>query len=106
MKALVVYQIGCKDCDSFYIGKTSRILKYRIDEHRVGSCKSAVYDNHIQTRHTIDFDNIKILNRASNDRKLKLKEILHIDSKKPDLNIQTQSYVFSFIIGDRRVFSF
>jgi len=101
MKGLVVYQIGCKNCDSFYIGKTSRILKYRIEEHRNGSCKSALYDHHLQTGHSIDFDNVKILDRASNDRKLKLKEMLHIDNKKPDLNVQTQSYVFSLIIGNK-----
>ncbi|XP_070169418.1 uncharacterized protein [Polyergus mexicanus] len=30
----VVYKISCKDCDTSYVGQTSRFLKTRIQEHR------------------------------------------------------------------------
>ena len=38
--------------------------------------------------HQIDANNIKILDRADNNFKLMLKEMLHINTKKPELNVQ------------------
>jgi hypothetical protein len=35
--------------------------------------------------------NTRILDRADSDRKLQIKELLHIDQKKPTLNIQLNS---------------
>jgi len=33
-KSLVVYHIKCSECNEDYIGKTERILSYRIKEHQ------------------------------------------------------------------------
>ena len=41
--------------------------------------------------HHMDFENINIIDRASNDMKLKIKELLHIIQKKPKLNKQLSS---------------
>ena len=41
--------------------------------------------------HIIDYNSTKILDRADSDRKLQIKELLHIDQKKPTLNIQLNS---------------
>ena len=56
-----------------------------------GNYLSSVYEHHKITGHKIDFDGIKILNRADSDPKIKVKEILHIDKKKSILNIQINS---------------
>ena len=41
--------------------------------------------------HHMDFENINIIDQASNDMKLKIKELLHIIQKKPKLNKQLSS---------------
>ena len=51
----------------------------------------AFHQQHIQTQHKIDFDNIKIKDRADNDIKLQYKEIVHINKRKPILNKQLNS---------------
>ena len=89
-----MYHIRCKDCSEDYIGKTERIFAYRIKEHS-RSVKSgegsAIHAHHTATGHTIDFKGAKILDRADTDRKLQIKELLHIDNNKPTLNKQLNS---------------
>ena len=108
-QSLVLYHIKCKDCDADYIGKTERILHYRVREHKGESSSnvdSAIHQHHIQTQHKIDFDNIKIIDRADNDIKLQYKEILHIDKRKPILNKQLNSNdsyrINTYIIGSKK----
>ena len=111
-QSLVVYHIKCSECHADYIGKTERILSYRIKEHqsskkdKKGNYASALYEHHKLTNHKIDFDGIKILDRADSDPKLKIKEILHIDKKKPSLNTQINSQTeFRFnvnIVGSKK----
>ena len=48
-------------------------------------------NHHLETGHIIDYNSTKILDRADSDRKLQIKELLHIDQKKPTLNIQLNS---------------
>ena len=93
-QSLIVYHIRCKDCSEDYIGKTERIFAYRIKEHS-RSVKSgedsAIHAHHTATGHTIDFKGAEILDRADTDRKLQIKELLHIDKNKPTLNKQLNS---------------
>ena len=93
-QSLIVYHIRCKECREDYIGKTERIFAHRIKEHSVSvKCKenSAIHAHHVVTGHEIDFKGAKILDRADSDRKLQLKELMHIDKKKPSLNVQLNS---------------
>ena len=46
----------------------------------------------------MDFDNVEILDRASNDWKLQYKEMLFIRKLNPLLNKQTNSELFTLII--------
>jgi hypothetical protein len=71
-----------RNCEQKYIGKTKRILKYRLDEHN-----NPKKDSAIQT-HNIDPYKIEIIDRADTNSKIELKEELHIIAKKPQLNIQ------------------
>lgn len=102
MKSHVVYKIKCKDCDSFYIGKTKRQLLVRIGEHQSGKGKeeniSALYKHHKQTNHRINYEEFEILDQADSDRKLLLKEMLHIKRLIPDLNVQKETKLNSLII--------
>jgi hypothetical protein len=89
--ANVVYHIKCLACDADYIGKTKRILIHRIKEHN--KIESSACAAHMVTNpgHHMDFENINIIDQASNDMKLKIKELLHIIQKKPKLNKQLSS---------------
>ena len=90
----VVYQIECETCNQTYIGKTERILQLRIAEHNKKQKGEENLKSAIQVHkasfpdHNIDANNIKILDRVDNNFKLMLKEMLHINTKKPELNVQ------------------
>ena len=90
-RSLVVYHIKCKNCTANYIGKTERILSIRINEHR--TLKSSACHEHMQKHpgHIMDFENVEILDSASSDLKLKVKERIHIVSSNPSLNKQLNS---------------
>ena len=92
LRSLVVYRINCKDCGEFYVGKTSRCICRRVFEHKrgtgTGEYKSSLLKHATNTGHTMDYDNIEILDEASSDHKLLLKEMLHINKLNPQFNIQ------------------
>jgi len=95
--SLVVYHIKCLSCDANYIGKSKRICDIRFNEHK-NDKNSSIYKHHIDTGHLFDYDNISILDRASNDLKLQYKEMLYIRKFKPSLNKQENSELFTLII--------
>jgi hypothetical protein len=90
-RSLVVYNLKCSVCGDEYIGKTERILWHRMKEHR--SSKDSACQKHLITNpsHHIDVDQIEILDSADTDKKLKIKELLHILRRKPELNKQLNS---------------
>ena len=89
MQSLVVYRIKCETCNQEYIGKTERILTHRIKEHNNPKSESAIQTHKKETpTHQIDAKNIEILDKADNNFKLMLKEMLHINTHKPELNTQ------------------
>lgn len=107
MQSNVVYRIYCKSCPFSYIGKTTRHLQTRINEHKKGEGgeydpvsgtaedHATVYNHQINFQHVIDYDGTKILARADNDFKLHIKEAYFIDHyRKLDhqlMNIQVNS---------------
>jgi hypothetical protein len=90
-KSLVVYHLKCKNCSADYIGKTERTLKERLVEHQDEKKKSACYEHEKATGHKIDYDGVKVVDNASTDFRVRIKELLHILKKKPELNKQLNS---------------
>jgi predicted GIY-YIG superfamily endonuclease len=89
MQSLVVYRIKCETCGQEYIGKTERILAHRIKEHNNPKSESAIQTHKKENpTHQINASNIEILDKADNNFKLMLKEMLHINTHKPELNTQ------------------
>ena len=92
-RSMVIYKLKCS-CGATYIGKTERILYYGINEHQDekkdpnSACKQHIRAN---PDHRIDFKNIEVLDSAENDLKLRIKELLHILTRKPELNKQLGS---------------
>jgi hypothetical protein len=96
-QSLVVYRLKCMDCDAEYIGKSERILNERIHEH-LKDKESHVFQHILNEKHRIDVENVEILDRASNDLKLQLKEMLYIRKFNPSLNRQMNSDLFTLVI--------
>jgi hypothetical protein len=86
-----VYRLTCETCKQTYIGnKTERNLSHRIKEHLNPKKDWAILRKHLQEHpiHVFDPDNIKILDKATSNFKIRLKEELHIITHKPELNSQ------------------
>ena len=101
-QSLVVYELNCAICNTKYIEKTERILIHRKKEHEkstTSACYQRIKDN---PNHQMDYANIKVIDRASSDFKLRMKELLHILKSKPEhnkqLNAQSKYEVKTLII--------
>ncbi len=57
-----------------------------------------MHNHKVKKKHQIDFENVEILDRASNDQKLQYKEMLYIRKHKPTINKQTEGELFTLII--------
>ena len=89
--ANVVYQIKCKDCNASYVGQTSSRLNVRTNEHaKKYSNKdenSGLFLHTKENNHSIDFNNIKILDTELNNGKRLFSEAF-IHTQKNYLNKQ------------------
>ncbi|UYV79396.1 hypothetical protein LAZ67_17002464 [Cordylochernes scorpioides] len=85
----IVYQIPCLNCNSVYIGETSRDLSIRIKEHQRNISKlnpnSLIVDHVRETGHTPDFNNTRILhtNAKTKTQRLILEAIETMKHPKP-----------------------
>ena len=92
-KSRVIYQINCakKGCDATNIGKKKWILVHRLKEHnnsKESACRQHEIDN---PGHLMDYKNVEILDSATSNAKVLVKELLQIISRQPNLNIQLNS---------------
>ena len=91
LKSFLVYKFTCASCSSSYIGKTCCHFKTRIEEHIKKDNKSHIF-KHLHSSETC-FDSynslcFKIIDKANSKFDLKIKEALHINWRKPNLNAQ------------------
>ena len=102
MRASTVYLFSCPKCNfGTYVGCTNRMLKVRIDSHRGVSHRtgcalkvkehSAIRSHSASCRHTIQYNDFKILSFASDPHSLLFLESLLIKQHSPTLNNQTTS---------------
>ena len=89
-KSNIVYKINCKNCTANYIGQSKRNLEFRVQEHKrdVNNKKktSALANHVINTSHTIDIKNIKVIDQEKNYRKRIFSEMLHIHNNSNTMN--------------------
>jgi len=89
----VVYKISCNNCEATYVGQTKRQLGTRVKEHSSNfSSKTAnpsvVTEHTLQTSHSFDWKNVKILDRENNYFKRLISEMIHIKEQSHGLNSQ------------------
>ena len=91
MKFYLVYKFTCFSCSSSYIGETFRHFKTRIEEHIKKDSKSHIFKHLHSTATCFDSYNslsFKTIDKANSKFDLKIKEVLHINWRKPNLNAQ------------------
>ena len=91
LKAFLVYKFTCVNCSSSYIGETCCHFKTRIDKHIRKDNNSHIF-KHLHSNATC-FDSynslsFKITDNANSKLDLEIKEALHINLRKPNLNAQ------------------
>ena len=89
MKSFLVYECTCVSCSSKHTGETCRYFKITIEEHIKKDNKSHIF-KHLHSFETC-FDSynslcFKIIDKANFKFDLKIKEALHINWRKPNLN--------------------
>ena len=88
-KSFLVFKFTCASCS--YIGKTCRHFKSRIEELIKKDIKSHIFKHLHSTTTCFDSYNslcFKIIDKANFKFDLKIKEALHINWRKPNLNAQ------------------
>ena len=91
MKCFLVYKFTCANYSSSYIGETCDHFKTRIEEHIKKDNKSHIFKHLHSTATYFDSYNslcFKIIDKANSKFDLKIKEALHINWIKPNLNAQ------------------
>ena len=91
LKPFLVYKFTCTSCSSSYIGKTCRHFKTRIEQNIKKDNKSHIFKHPHSTATCCDSYNsfcFKIIDKANSKFDLKIKEALHINWRKPNLNAQ------------------
>ena len=90
-----MYKFTCANCNVSYVGQTVRHLSQRIKEHLKTDEKSHVYQHlfkDVKCFEAVSPDCFSILDSATSEYQLKIKEALHITWEKPELNRQVFHY--------------
>ena len=95
LKSFLVYKFTCGSGSSSYIGETCRRFKTRIEEHIKNDNKFHIL-KHLHSSETCfqSYNSIcfKIIDKVNSKFDLKIRETLHINRRKPNLNAQ-QNYL-------------
>ena len=79
-----VYHIKCDNCDSHYVGETSRRLSERISEHHRSS---SPVGHHVQyNQHNISAESVSVLHKEPDWFRRGVAEAIKIEQQSPDLN--------------------
>ena len=101
LKVLLVYKFTGAGCSSSYIGKSGRHFKTKIEEHSKNDNKLHIFKHLHYIITCFDSYNslsLKIIDKANSKFDLKIKEALHINWKKPNLNAQQNHLAHTFTI--------
>ena len=90
----VVYKFVCANCNVCYIGETTKQYNVRVKEHLLTDKGSAVY-KHLHSNDTCKecctCESFEIIDRASTEYQLRVKEAFYIQKYQPELNKQSKS---------------
>ena len=106
LQSNVVYSIPCNDCNEVYIGQTSRTLKARITSHKSdtrtkkATCQLSRHSN--DRKHTMNFEEVKILDTEKNFKKRTFLEMVRITQADNSMNsrrdIEGLSNIYTYLL--------
>ena len=91
LKSFLVYKFTCASCSSSHMGETCHLFTTRIEEHIKKHNKSRIFKHLCSSEKCFDSYNLlcfKIIDKANSKFDLKIKDALHINWRKPNLNAQ------------------
>ena len=91
LRSRVIYKFTCACCNACYIGETVRHFSTRVREHLYSDKSSHIFKHLLsleRCRQSCSTDCFEILDSAPTKFQLKLKEAMHINWEKPNLNQQ------------------
>lgn len=103
----VIYSIPCRDCDKIYIGQTSQTIKKRLAIHK-SDCKlrperCALANHAVNNKHSINFNEVKVLDKQPNKTKRLFLEMCHIIQNSNTINKKTDidhlSEIYSYLLS-------
>ena len=95
MKSHIVYKFECVECNSTYVGFTTRYYQTRVKEHLETDKSSHIYKHlhkNEKCKQMCSENCFEILDRANSEYELRIKEAIYIRWQAPDINKQTKSY--------------
>ena len=99
-----VYEISCLDCDSKYIGQSKRKLCKRISEHKRDIKKfnpvSEIARHSVNSNHSINWKNPKILDIEQNFFSRLFSEMVHIQLSPSNINKKTDTENLQYVYKD------
>ena len=95
LQSYIVYKFIFANCKVFYVGGTTRHFITRISEHLQRDAKSNIF-KHLQEscacNSVCNKDCFLVIDRATTEYQLKMKEAMHIKWIRPKLNKQVKHY--------------
>ena len=91
LRSRVIYKFTCACCNACYIGETGRHFSTRVREHLFSDKSSHIFKHLLSSERccqSCSADCFEILDSAPTKFQLKLKEAMHINWEKPNLNQQ------------------
>ena len=105
LQSFIVYKFVCANCKVCYVGETTMHFITRINEHLQEDAKSNIFKYLRESRvcnSVCNKDCFSVIDRATTQYQLKMREVMHIKWIQPKLNKQVKHYTLSLI----RNFSF
>ena len=90
----IVYKIPCSNCDACYVGEAKRQLNERLSDHRrdVRKNNEKTIPTHCrENQHSMNWENVKILDREKVYKKRLISEMLFINMQKNSINRKEDS---------------
>ena len=101
LQSFIVYKFVCANCKVCYVGETTRHFITRINEHLQKDAKSNIFKHLRESRvcnSVCNKDCFSVIDQATTEYQLKMKEAMHIKWIRPKLNKQVKHYTLSLIV--------
>ena len=95
LRSHVVYKFNCSGCNSCYVGYTTRHFQTRVNEHFFTDKNSHVFKHLRENANCLrnaEVSDFSIVDRASTEYELKIKESMHIKWLEPSINKQRKTF--------------